>query len=238
MTSNRHGANSVIAGQSVGGQFAASSKTTANEGALASTGPQTFAITTPPRRLNLVMGETPSWPEGWSDPAVTFAEDDSGRFCTTWTFAHASGHDDATIWCTDYEEGPEFSADEDIFDDGLDDSARAPLLKAHAALRTNAYRAGYAACDEDPELTRKVLAASLGRPMYDDAQDAVPAPALAVARAERNIVGWGDGGAPEEDIRDVMTDLAHYAEKHDLDIRELFERAIEMQQDEKENPHG
>ncbi|MBC9927363.1 hypothetical protein [Leucobacter sp. cx-169] len=67
----------------------------------------------------------------------------------------------------------------------------------------------------------------------------LPAPERAISRIERVMGDWVDGGDdPDTKLKDALTDLMHYADKHGLDFDEITQGATWMKEDEVQNPDG
>ncbi|MHA3724211.1 hypothetical protein ACXR2T_10065 [Leucobacter sp. HY1910] len=244
---NRHSAGAKQAGQSVGGQFAATQKTEASGAGLAVPRISTTDITAPARRVSLQVGASPRWPEGWSAQDVRFGEDNSGRFYSAWSFTDEHGEDYGTIICTEFEDGAALGEDDAALP--YDDVDAAELIEAsiqegHRSLYTNSYRAGRSACDSDDTLREQVLAASLGKTAA-----AAPGEDFSVTAPERGaqrgteaarVLGI-EASSPhlESQLQDQVTDFMHFARSTGMsreDIGEMMRRAQSIYDDELADP--
>lgn len=128
--------------------------------------PQQVAITVPAQEVQLNAGSAPVWPDGWKEAGVSFGEDDSGRFFTSWTLEDEHG-EQYHLNYTDYEDGPDFDEDWSTMpNDDVDatDLIEQGIVDGHDLMRTNSYRVGRSACERDPSLADQVTGISLGGP--------------------------------------------------------------------------
>ena len=236
---NRHQAGATVAGEKTGGQFKAGERTSADGNAFTQAVlPPKVKVTAPARTIELDTPSSPiEWPEGFTNIRVDFAEDDSGRFFTAYTFEHAEAGEVEIIY-TDFEDGADFS---DGVDPDLFEEVSEPINRAHDTLRRNHYKAGAYALERDVDLYEQVKAASLGLPRPDPATDkfAGRPDQAAEHRVKQLLTAYGARNpeeAEEHEIQDMLTDLMWVAKSRGFDFDELSDRAARVRQDEEDNP--
>lgn len=126
-------------------------------------GTKSQSLSIPARQVDLKVGESPSWPEGWSMDSADFGDDESGRFFTSWNLRDQHGEERSFIY-TDYESGSDFTYDDDLpwSDPEAMESISETVRQAHVLMAANSHVVGRGACERDPDLETQVKRVSLG----------------------------------------------------------------------------
>ncbi|WP_251153634.1 hypothetical protein [Cellulosimicrobium sp. Marseille-Q4280] len=223
----------VPAGVTTGGQFSTSAR--GESGASLGTGRQRdhrldvhakVAVPSP-------LDAPPPFPASLGEPTLSYARDPETNQVTLTVYTEHT--DEVSFW-----------DDGHTFDHGLyqgeevSTSQRDALIAYGKALRTNLDAAAFIVEDRiKPEIEDEVITVALGgdpsaeRNAYKDSGHNVE---VGAQRAAGVLRAWADEveKEPQTAVKDALTDLIHYARSRGLDPHDVFDRAVEQAEVERD----